>query len=984
MAKTGPRFSSKRPTSGPRRKGPKLHPSLLKNISSSRKKPFKRNKDAEPDIHNLYEYEPSKDRRANVGLALDRDELEGAAGGLSDGDGSDNEMNNILQRLVKNIQSDAGVVEDEYDEDIDSDAAIEGQSDEEDYLNPTFDQISPKKKGTAKSSKRLLKRREVTLDEDGGDVDVAEDEDGENEDEDRIGTIPLSKMLDNGEEEEEDELEERPEAAPLPRVLDDANREGSEEGLSDDDVDEDSEDGSMEDEDRLLDEDAESSEAAVSKLDAFIDGLSDKKRKADFDPSKRARRRILPERTERGGEGHSSQPEKDPTDKIDLSDLLDGPSHNTSLGKSAKLLQSQNINAYVAPLHKRQQNRVDRQAAYEATKTRAEHLSFPLQKPPAARRTVANINSTFTPSNGMESAVDKLLRDAELLESKESKDAPAKKVTMKEVVAWRSRLRHDRETMFRAEAKLKRMAKIKSKIYRKIQRRRKEGEALTLEEMEALNPEVAEAERMRMELERAKERATLRHRNTGKWAKRLASRGVDLDQSERHQLLEQLDKGEKLRKRILGKKGSDDDSDDDGDDEEDIDAIREKAFDELKTLEDDQKAADADGSSKQGLMGMKFMQKAEEEVRSAMRTQIDDFREEMLRLGVGVDESGELSHHQEQDALAMEKVGGNAGRMIFRPMAPSTPDEDGPSNETGATGLVNGASIMDPPPSRPDTWVSSVSYSEPVPNVQNPWLASLEPSSSKITRKRNEVVLSKDSSAEVKSIAATKKHKTKMADARAQAEEDAIVEISLDASDMIRSEAPPKSSVGEGEKDEAQPEASSTNSMAKVDSAFQDDGEEDEERPSRGKAFEQRDLVAMAFAGDNVVEQFKEVKQSVIEEDAPKQVDTSLPGWGAWAGAGMKLKAPHPRFIKTIPGVNPESRKDAGKDFVIISEKRDFKARKYQIKELPFPYTGDGQLKQLLDTPLGREWNTQTFVKKATRPRIYTKPGEVIEPLKKM
>ena len=44
-------------------------------------------------------------------------------------------------------------------------------------------------------------------------------------------------------------------------------------------------------------------------------------------------------------------------------------------------------------------------------------------------------------------------------------------------------------------------------------------------------------------------------------------------------------------------------------------------------------------------------------------------------------------------------------------------------------------------------------------------------------------------------------------------------------------------------------------------------------------AFEQRELVARAFAGDNVVQDFAELKRREMKEDAPKEVDTTLPGW---------------------------------------------------------------------------------------------------------
>ncbi|KAJ8688838.1 hypothetical protein PTI98_013583 [Pleurotus ostreatus] len=73
-------------------------------------------------------------------------------------------------------------------------------------------------------------------------------------------------------------------------------------------------------------------------------------------------------------------------------------------------------------------------------------------------------------------------------------------------------------------------------------------------------------------------------------------------------------------------------------------------------------------------------------------------------------------------------------------------------------------------------------------------------------------------------------------------------------------------------------------------------------------AFQQRDLVALAFAGDNVVQQFEEVKRREMAEDAPQEVDTSLPGWGSWGGTGGRKQPPKPHLIKKVAGVDPGTR----------------------------------------------------------------------------
>lgn len=59
----------------------------------------------------------------------------------------------------------------------------------------------------------------------------------------------------------------------------------------------------------------------------------------------------------------------------------------------------------------------------------------------------------------------------------------------------------------------------------------------------------------------------------------------------------------------------------------------------------------------------------------------------------------------------------------------------------------------------------------------------------------------------------------------------------------------------------------------------QDEEVENDLLPSRPASFKQRDLVAEAFAGDDVVADFAKDKARQIEMDAPKVEDTSLAGW---------------------------------------------------------------------------------------------------------
>ena len=87
----------------------------------------------------------------------------------------------------------------------------------------------------------------------------------------------------------------------------------------------------------------------------------------------------------------------------------------------------------------------------------------------------------------------------------------------------------------------------------------------------------------------------------------------------------------------------------------------------------------------------------------------------------------------------------------------------------------------------------------------------------------------------------------------------------------------------------------------------------------------------------------------------------------------MRKRATNPKFVKKIPGVDPTKRADFGKSHIIISERRDKKAAKFMVKDLPFPYTSARQYERSLEVPLGAEWNTRVGFQKGTLPRVVKK-----------
>lgn len=235
-----------------------------------------------------------------------------------------------------------------------------------------------------------------------------------------------------------------------------------------------------------------------------------------------------------------------------------------------------------------------------------------------------------------------------------------------------------RELMFRADAKAKRVAKIKSKTYRKIQKKLKEKNALTAEQIELLDPEAAEVDRMKAEMERAKERATMRHKNTGKWARQVMGRGKDMDVDQRRELNAQLERGEKLRRKIQGVdeddemeggSGSDEEYGEDGDDAGT--RIANRAFDELAAANQQGVESSSSLLTKKkhgGIMDMKFMRDAAAREEQEADAMADDFRAELVGLtadGADVDTGVD----KEVPISSTQNVQGNSGRMIFRPAA---------------------------------------------------------------------------------------------------------------------------------------------------------------------------------------------------------------------------------------------------------------------------------------------------------------------------
>ena len=146
----------------------------------------------------------------------------------------------------------------------------------------------------------------------------------------------------------------------------------------------------------------------------------------------------------------------------------------------------------------------------------------------------------------------------------------------------------------------------------------------------------------------------------------------------------------------------------------------------------------------------------------------------------------------------------------------------------------------------------------------NPWLA--QASSSGKGQTRHEVSVSKESGAAEKSKHKLRKREQKRLEEKAKAQEDAAVDISIaTVMTLSGSSKPGKLSKAPGAKSTAATDGNAqprTEDNEDSDSDANSELEEQERAAARKgkgkgsgvKAFEQRDLVALAFAGDNVAQ----------------------------------------------------------------------------------------------------------------------------------
>ncbi|PWW72723.1 Utp14-domain-containing protein [Tuber magnatum] len=956
--------------------------------------------------HGLGNGGPSRSRRDDG----DNGE-EGGDGGKDSADGmdcgSDSEGNEWRM----------GHVDSHDDSDLDSDEAM-GESDEERFADFTF-------RGSTSTGKKKKSKHGQGLEEESEDDDESS-EDGE-------GFIDLSEMLDRPDsgEDEEGAVDKRAQGSSQWPVS--GGEEGGDGELSDSSTGGESESG-----------DGDNGESVAS--------FSEEEDETPEDPSKLAKLQevisSLPSTTKSSKRARGNDPNEGKTPgeynltipstsaKLTVEDLMPTVT-DPKLKQSLKLVtdnappkssRSGVQEKLSAPLAKRQQDKLDRAAAYEKSKEalgrwtdtvkhsrQADHLYFPLANAPNAplpapgKITVLSA-SRSTPLTELEATISGILKESNLASEKsikEFEELKTNKLSVEEVQKRTAELRLARELLYREEIKAKRIKKIKSKSYHRILKKERGKQKNAVEEALALERGGApdEGDIMERERERAEERMTLRHKQS-KWSKGMRDSGRTMwDEEAQNGAVEMARRSEELRMRIAGRaileegeefESSDDDEEDDLFNEDQQQA-KQKLLAELEKLENgDDSAKDQHNKSK--LMDLKFMQIAEAARRKANKAEMEGLRQ-------ALEDDGRSGKSDESE----EEVN-DTGRMIFRAgrkkkeEAVKKPKPNGSefeeaeylsedesssdSRDEAEVTIVNKASSNIPKNPFSQPVVSPLQFSNqkaqvsekgstlsrPFPEARekgapepNPWLAQ-DSTSSLVRPKVQALVAGRQESKNAKINSKLSKDRKQALKDHDAPEPD--IEIDMNATLKLASNRRKTGSDGDSDGGEM--------------------GEDSEEainlmptKGVKGGSLDQRELVKRAFAGDNVVAEFKAEKKRKIDEEGDQVIDTRIPGWGSWTGAGLtKRKGKKDnRFLKTIKGVDKNNRKDKKLEKVIINEKRVKKNVKYQASALPFPFESQQQYERSLRIPIGPEWATKKTFQDSTMPRVLVKQGTVIEPI---
>lgn len=650
-------------------------------------------------------------------------------------------------------------------------------------------------------------------------------------------------------------------------------------------------------------------------------------------------------------------------EKLQMQDLI-GTLKGTSapVAKMKKKLNKVEKTTAVlkTPLPKPQAERIQRAVAFQGVAKRvsrwapvvqrnrdAEVLSFPLKSYTPPVTTTTSLARSHKAENDMEREIAAVLSGSKQNLERKDKELTAaeedalKSFDLEEAMARRKELQRARALLSYYEAKCRRVRKIKSKqFHRELKKdERKLIGKVDLDSLAKTDPELFNAELLKAEKLRAQERASLRHRNTSKWAKNLITRGHK-NKTDQESIREQL----RISRELTEIKTTvDSDEDIPVDHEEDTHAdgadggVRKL---NLLTLDGAEDTELENLPSNPWLLG--------EADRDALQVQENTASKRLKRLqpiqnmDLVKEDAGENSDDEEVSSGGEWETPQQGKGKRKRLVKKSAAVKDGSARNSCEDGVDMDVNSVN------DTAANTMDFESDQEYDGLPSGEEIADREAKLKKKKKVIPKKK---------VVKKSKKLSTAEKKATVKQQNIEQII------------------ETEKNVAE--------LPVCEENVEDEHISDQDTDAPGDSDErQRSLIREAFANDDVVDAFVQEKSELIDSLAPKSTDLTLPGWGEWAGAGISAPTRKRKRFTTVEKPSSSApRSDANLSHVIIHEERNKKLAKLQVPEVPFPYTNQAEFERSLRQPIGAQWNTPSVVAKLVEPRVTTAPGQVIAPL---
>ncbi|XP_041096061.1 U3 small nucleolar RNA-associated protein 14 homolog A-like [Polyodon spathula] len=659
-------------------------------------------------------------------------------------------------------------------------------------------------------------------------------------------------------------------------------------------------------------------------------------------------------------------------EKIDLKDLLGtiapaAPSMS-SIKKQLNKLQYKNKTLEL-PLSRQETEKIQRVVAYEKTSKKvtrwdhvvrqhrkAEQLVFPLNQEPGGIKPVEQVVASWKVRTPLELEIFNLLHKNKqpvtdpILTPVE--EASLRAMSLEEAKMRRAELQKARALQSYYEARAKRERRIKSKKYHRVLKKAKQKEVLKqFEELRKTNPDAALEELKKMDRSRIEERMSLKHQNSGKWAKSKAIM-AKYDDEARRAMQQQLEVNKELTRKLVVPSESEDEEPDE--EEEVLPGFVNEAqpgtdyanpWMQGKLSSDPSELAGEAGGEAEAPAPVGAVEESEEE-------EEEEEDEALLR---EFEERRRLRKEQEEDTVPAEEDKEDAGEE----RCDEVEEEDVSEFNSLFQRLVG---------NKPKTQAAKRAARPPAPQGEG----ESQEQRKEDREEREEPALLDERLTRVQTMEELE---------NLEREETLEAEVPEPDSTMTgpgieTEEEKPTSKAGKRKRKKViDPEEVLTRQAKVIKVPSAPTAIEDEEGDE-----EQKMIIKEAFASDDVIADFLKDKQKQTEMSKPKDVDLTLPGWGEWGGVGLKPSTKKRRrfLIKAAPG---PPRRDRNLPNVIISEKRDASVAAHQVNDLPFPFSNPTQFERNIRAPIGHNWNTQRTVQKLTAPKIITKMGTIIDPI---